>query len=83
LIGTLVAAAVLMTVTSTGSESEHTMQMSPGKLAQVYGAYVWAYILLGAALVVLLRVKELAPAAEERAQEGTSWPMLRWRPIRS
>jgi alpha-1,2-mannosyltransferase len=52
LIGTLAAVVVLMTTTGTGlvDDLERT-----AKLAQAYGAYVWAYVLLAAALVVLLR----------------------------
>jgi len=49
LLGTLAATALLMLSTSTGPHGDF------GKLAQVYGAYVWAYLLLAAALVVLLR----------------------------
>jgi hypothetical protein len=53
LIGSLALTVLLMTTTSTslmdalGGES--------AKMAQVYGAYVWAYLVLMAALVVLLR----------------------------
>ncbi len=58
LIGTLVAAALLMLATSTGPLGDHL-----GKMAQVYGAYVWTYLLLIAALVVMLR----QPPAEDGA----------------
>src|ERR1043166_5820564 len=52
LIGTLAAAFALMMLTTTG--------LSPsldrfGDLAQVYGAYVWAFFLLLAAMLVLAR----------------------------
>ncbi len=52
LIGTLAASVALMTMTSTG--------LSPrldriGDLAQVYGAYVWTFGLLLAALLVVVR----------------------------
>jgi hypothetical protein len=52
LIGTLTAVVLLMTTTSTGLV-DHLERAA--KLAQAYGAYVWAYVLLAAALVVLLQ----------------------------
>jgi hypothetical protein len=52
LIGTLALVVLLMTTTSTGLVGQLERA---AKLAQVYGAYVWAYLLLTAALVVLLR----------------------------
>ncbi len=55
LIGTLVAVVLLMTTTSTGVEDDWKRA---AKIAQVYGAYVWAYLLLMAALVVILRLGE-------------------------
>jgi hypothetical protein len=48
LVGTLTAAVLLMTSTSTGLTEVD-------KLTQLYGAYVWVYLLLGAALTILLR----------------------------
>jgi hypothetical protein len=51
LIGTLTAVMVLMATTSTSL-------LADAKLAQAYGAYVWAYLLLVAALAVLLRTGE-------------------------
>lgn len=53
LIGTLIVAALLMTLTVTGPFGDDM-----GKLAEVYGAYTWAYLLLVAALAVLLRQKK-------------------------
>lgn len=50
LIGTLTSVALLMMATSTGPGIDRA-----GKLAQVYGAYVWGCLLLTAALVVVLR----------------------------
>jgi hypothetical protein len=50
LAGTLAGVAVLMALTSTALLDERF-----AKLAQVYGAYVWGYLLCVAALVVLLR----------------------------
>jgi hypothetical protein len=59
---TLVSAVLLMATTSTG-----LLGHSAAKMAQVYGAYVWCYLLLMAALVVLLarteRTDADAPAA--------------------
>jgi hypothetical protein len=55
LIGSLVAAVLLMASAGTGIIESFD---GVGKLAQVYGAYVWAYLVLGAALVVLLRRRE-------------------------
>jgi hypothetical protein len=52
LLGTLTVVALLMATTST------SILEGTAKLAQVYGAYVWAYVLLVAALVVLLRRPE-------------------------
>jgi len=51
-IAMLVAAALLMAATSTGLS---TSLERGGKLAQVYGAYVWANLALAAALAVVLR----------------------------
>ena len=51
-IAMLIAAAVLMTATTTGWSSSLERM---GKMAQVYGAYVWANLALTAALVVVLR----------------------------
>jgi len=56
LIGSLVAVVLLMTLTGTGIGLDRF-----GKLAQVYGAYVWAFFLLMGAMVVLLR-HQPAPA---------------------
>jgi hypothetical protein len=52
LIGTLAVVVLLMTTTSTGLVGGLERA---GKLAQTYGAYVWGYVLLAAALVVVLR----------------------------
>jgi hypothetical protein len=60
LIGTLGLVVLLMTTTSTGL-LDHLERAA--KLAQVYGAYIWAYLLLMAALIVLLKRGE--PAAAE------------------
>jgi hypothetical protein len=72
LVGTLVAVVLLMLTTATvmserGTPSEWAQFWEAGaKMAQVYGAYVWAYILLIAALVVILgRADRTAAAAAE------------------
>jgi hypothetical protein len=67
LIGTLAVVVLLMTTTSTGLVG--SLERA-AKLAQVYGAYVWAYLLLMAALVVLLRRGEPAESAAEAAGEA-------------
>jgi alpha-1,2-mannosyltransferase len=56
LVGTLAAVALLMAATGTGLLDDHF-----GKMAQVYGAYVWSCLLLVAALMVLLRRPETPP----------------------
>jgi hypothetical protein len=58
LLGTLAAVVLLMSTTST------SLLEGAAKLAQVYGAYVWAYFLLAAALAVLL--KRPGPGAAAR-----------------
>ena len=69
LIATLVAATLLMATTST-SLFDLLGGEETAKLAQVYGAYVWAYLVLATALVVLLRRPEVevaeAPAGVPR-----------------
>lgn len=55
LIGSLAAVMLLMASTSTSLLDGLD---GAAKLAQVYGAYVWAYFILIAALVVLLRRRE-------------------------
>lgn len=52
LVGALGLAFLLMTLTSTGLFPQHDRV---GRLAQVYGAYVWANLLLLAALAAMLR----------------------------
>jgi hypothetical protein len=56
LIGSLVVALLLMASTSTTGWWKDLDETA--KKAQVYGTYVWAYVVLLAALVVLLRHKE-------------------------
>ena len=65
LIGTLVVVVLLMTATSTGLVG--SLERA-AKLAQVYGAYVWCYLLLMTALVVLLKRGEPADPPQTTAQ---------------
>ncbi len=60
LIATLAAAALLMLSTSTGLFGDDTLRAGDvsdlfGKQMEVYGAYLWAWLLLGGALMVLVR----------------------------
>jgi hypothetical protein len=55
LVSTLVAAWVLMTVTSTTGLLAGLDNLA--RMAQVYGTYVWAYLMLVAALAIMLRQK--------------------------
>jgi hypothetical protein len=56
LVGSLVVVVLLMLATGTpGSSGPWSVLDESGKMAQVYGAYVWAYLVLVAALVVVLR----------------------------
>jgi hypothetical protein len=60
IIGTLVAVVLLMSLTSSGLFGNDADGLA--KMAQVFGAYVWAHLLLLIALVVLLRRGEVAAA---------------------
>src|SRR5262249_35495776 len=55
LVGSLAAVVLLMSSTSTGLVD--SLERA-AKLAQAYGAYVWAYAILAAALIVLLRRRD-------------------------
>jgi len=68
LIGTLAAVALLMAATSTSLPGWR----DSAKLAQVYGAYVWAYLLLLSALVILLRRPD-TEAAEGKSSGRPFW----------
>jgi hypothetical protein len=57
LIGSLAVTLLLMTSTSTTGVSEVLDEAA--KMAQVYGAYVWAYLVMVAALIVILRGSRL------------------------
>ena len=71
LAGTLIAAFVLITLTGTAGLSERQDRF--GDLAQVYGAYVWAFLLLLTAMLVLLRrVPEHAPYEGAGSVTGVS-----------
>ncbi|HLN29443.1 MAG TPA: glycosyltransferase family 87 protein [Gemmataceae bacterium] len=72
LVGSLLLAFLLMTSTSTTGLLEPLDEIA--KRAQVYGAYLWANLVLVAALVVMLRrtdpVSLPAPDAAESEQPG-------------
>ena len=60
LVGCLAAVTLLMASTSSGLFADDSAKAGDvadlfAKQAQVYGAYVWAFLILAAALVVLLR----------------------------
>jgi alpha-1,2-mannosyltransferase len=62
---TLVAAAILLFSTSTGLFGSHNQV---GKLAQVYGAFTWVFLLLLAALTAMLRrARQITSCAPESA----------------
>jgi hypothetical protein len=81
LIGTLVTVMLLMSSTSTGllgggHEGREALARSYrepelAKLAQVYGTYVWAYLLQGAAMVVLLLQQDAYVPARPAIAEGS------------
>jgi hypothetical protein len=66
LMGSLALVAVLMTLTARPGKST-TSWLGDAKLAHVYGAYVWAYVVMAAALVVLLRRRQEAAKGEPHA----------------
>jgi len=85
-IGTLAAVALLMASTGSfsservnGSNLSQSTWESISKLAQVYGAYVWAYFLLLAALIVVLGRPEKSAVAATAEPEVVPLP----RPARS
>jgi hypothetical protein len=65
LIGTLVVVQFALATTSSGLLTDEW-----AKLAHVYGAYTWGFLLLTAALVVLLRSGAAAVAASDRRATG-------------
>jgi alpha-1,2-mannosyltransferase len=71
-IGTLTLASLLILSTSTGFWDTHDLI---GKTAQVYGAYVWAFVLLTASMFVLLGwqvvVQKVSPRAAARGLESS------------
>lgn len=73
LIGTLTAVVLLMTSTSTSLPG---WQQS-AKLAQVYGAYVWCYLLMIAALLVILRHGEGQLLPTPPRDDSDPWPATR------
>ncbi len=78
LIGTMAGATLLMASTSTSLLDVFGDDVA--KLAQVYGGYVWAYVVLLAALVVLLRRPASAAAVEpdlDRPSAAQVWQVRR------
>lgn len=67
LIGSLAVTVLFMTSTSTTGVADVLDEAA--KQAQVYGAYVWAYLVLIAALIVMLRHSRL-PLTDCREQNG-------------
>jgi hypothetical protein len=66
LVVTLAATTLLLASTITGLGKTWS---EFGKLAEVYGAYVWAYLLLAAGLVVVLRDGQAFASAETSPPE--------------
>jgi hypothetical protein len=77
LIASLASVAALLLTTSfqAGEGGRHSAQFGTfAKQAQVYGAYVWAYLVLAAALVVLLRSPSPASAVPEDGLSSAETP---------
>jgi alpha-1,2-mannosyltransferase len=73
LIAVLVAVSLLMTSTSTGLSSKEWPELARfGKLAEVYGVYAWANLVLTAALVVVLRRQNVLARQARPTGEATS-----------
>jgi hypothetical protein len=70
LIALVVAVVILTTATGTGLSGKLDRL---GKLAQVYGGYVWAHLLLLAALGMLLRTRStISPSTSPKTENRTS-----------
>jgi hypothetical protein len=69
LIASLAGSVLLMTATSTTGIRAFEFFDEAGRQGQVYGAYVWAYLVLASALIVLLRQNE-EPVREADAVKG-------------
>ena len=65
----LALAALLMLSTATGVDDQHDRL---GKLAQVYGAYFWAFLLLLAAMLLVLRQFRRVDAATREARRSNA-----------
>ena len=80
LIGSLVIATLLFATTTSGVLADETGHRHPSlaalfsKKAQVYGAYVAGYLVLAAALAVVLRSKRNARALNESLPSHQSLP---------
>ncbi len=75
LIGTLAVVVLLMATTSTSLFD--VLGDEAAKTAQVYGAYVWAYLILLTALGVLLRRPDGVADEAEVSAESTRAPLAR------
>ena len=60
----------LMTAPDTPRYGPSDLTTDLGKLAQVYGAYVWAFLLLAGALTAMRRAGEPVPGKEPASAEG-------------
>ena len=68
-IGALALASLAMLSTSTGVWDAHD---HIGKMAQVYGAYIWAYLALAAGLLILVRSTQSSASCAVSAQATDS-----------
>ena len=75
LIGSLAAVAILMTLTARPGRSTISF-LGDAKLAHVYGAYVWAYlILIGAMIGILRHHASISPTTDPLATSGSGLPV--------
>ncbi len=75
LIASLVAVTLLIAMTLSGLDDNRTaphLYASFGKQAEVYGVYVWSYMILMAALFVLLGRKDPEARRESYASNGAT-----------
>jgi hypothetical protein len=78
LVAALTAAALLMLSTSSGLLGDDAAKANDvsnlfGKQMEVYGAYLWAWVILGAALLALVRRRD-TPAAAVNETAGANPP---------
>ena len=75
LIGCLPVASLLMLSTSSGVFADDSLRGGDvaglfGKQAQVYGAFVWAYLLLAAALAILLKKESALQSSDPQSRSA-------------